>query len=712
MSLQDRSAASPTCRTLGDRVAERRRRLFVGRTAEIELFRAALHADDPPFSVLFLHGPGGIGKSRLLDRLAEYAEQAGVRVVRTDGGSLGTAPEGFAQVAAQIDVARATPPVEDGAAQRVVLVIDALGRSDALDGRIRDELIAALPDDGIAVVASRSTPGDGWNDLAWRERLRSVALRGLDAGESRELLLRSGLREHEVAEPAALAHGHPLALCLLAEIVRDRGPAAVRADGLLDADLVTVLLRRFLDTVPEARYRHALEVCALAWVTTEPLLRWVLEVEDAHDVFTWLRELSFVDAAPGGLRPHDLARDVLDGDLRWRSPEEYRRVFRRVRSYVHRSFDAPDPRQQWRALFDVKFIFRNLPGVSSPVDWASWGTLQPEPAVADDRAAICRLVEAFEGVESAELARHWLDRQPEAFIVLRDRGSALRGFLGLLDLTKATEADIAEDPVGRGRVATRHPGLAGARGRDRHPDPVRRRPRVSPGALADRERHCPWSRCGATCRCGRLAFDFLTLAEPDAWNDYFALAGLPRVAGADVVVGAHRFGLFCHDFRAVPVASMIESWEERALAQDFRRPAPGPPTPVVASKTEFANEVRQAMRDLRRPDLLARSALLRTRLVQERAAPDPPDGRCVARLLTTAAATLRDDPRDDKLWHAVRRTYLEPAGTQESAAASLGLPFSTYRRHLSRGMARIVDWCWEREVHGWPAPSVSSTEHR
>ena len=83
-----------------------------------------------------------------------------------------------------------------------------------------------------------------------------------------------------------------------------------------------------------------------------------------------------------------------------------------------------------------------------------------------------------------------------------------------------------------------------------------------------------------------LAFDFLTLAEPDAWSEYFALAGLPRVAGADVAIGAHRFGLFCHDFRAVPAASMIESWEERVLAQDFRRPEPGPPSPVVPSKSD------------------------------------------------------------------------------------------------------------------------------
>ena len=65
-------------------------------------------------------------------------------------------------------------------------------------------------------------------------------------------------------------------------------------------------------------------------------------------------------------------------------------------------------------------------------------------------------------------------------------------------------------------------------------------------------------------------------------------------------------------------------------------------------------------------------------------------------------ATLRQHPRDDKMLQAVERTYLRPAATQEAAAAALGLPFSTYRRHLSQGVARIVAWCWEREVHGVP----------
>ena len=61
---------------------------------------------------------------------------------------------------------------------------------------------------------------------------------------------------------------------------------------------------------------------------------------------------------------------------------------------------------------------------------------------------------------------------------------------------------------------------------------------------------------------------------------------------------------------------------------------------------------------------------------------------------------LRLHPRDDKLLRALERTYLRPAPTQEAAAELLGLPFSTYRRHLSQGVARIVAWLWDHEVYG------------
>jgi hypothetical protein len=124
------------------------------------------------------------------------------------------------------------------------------------------------------------------------------------------------------------------------------------------------------------------------------------------------------------------------------------------------------------------------------------------------------------------------------------------------------------------------------------------------------------------------------------------------------------------------------------------------PALLVLSQPEFDDSVRQAMRDLRRPDLLARNSLLRTRLVNDRAGDEEPTAETLKTLLSAAVETLREHPRDDKLWRALERTYVRPAATQERAAAALGLPFSTYRRHLSQGMDRVVAWLWDQEIYG------------
>ena len=55
---------------LGERPRAARCRWFVGREAERELFRAALRAEDLPVCVLHVHGPGGVGKTALLDEFA------------------------------------------------------------------------------------------------------------------------------------------------------------------------------------------------------------------------------------------------------------------------------------------------------------------------------------------------------------------------------------------------------------------------------------------------------------------------------------------------------------------------------------------------------------------------------------------------------------------------------------------------------------------
>lgn len=689
--------ARPDRETLGELLASRRRRRFVGRSAEVELFSAALAADDPTFRVLHIHGPGGIGKTSLLEVYARRAEGTGAAVVRLDGRELTPEPPAVLEALRPVlDIAAAGPATTT--AGRVVLVVDAYDRLAPVDEWVRTDLLPRLPATVLTVLAARRPPDPAWRvDPAWRDLLRVVSLRNLGPDESRQLLRRTDVDEALHDRLLAATHGHPLALSLLADVVAGGG-AAPGTDEPLPPDVVASLVRRFIEVVPTARHRRALEVCAIARVTTETLLRDVLDVDDAHDLFAWLRELSFVESGPDGVCPHDLARDVLDVDLRWRDPDGYEQVFRRVRAHIHGRLRALHGRAQQRALFDEKFVFRNLPSVLSPIDWDAWGRHPPEPAAPGDRDAVLALVAAHEGDAAAAIAEHWLDRQPGGCFVLREEG-VVRGVLMLLDLTAATPHDRAVDPGAEaawayvqrnapprtGEVVTQTRFVVD---RDAYQGPS---PTLNATPILTIQRYLATPH---------LSWDLLTLHEPEPWDDYFAIADLHRAEGGDFTVGGRRYGLFAHDFRQVPVDAWLELVTERALAQDPTVPPPPTPQAFVLSHEEFTDAVRQALGDLRRPDLLARNPLLRTALLRDRARDDQPTADDLARLIDEAINSLRAHPRDDKLLRAVERTYVHPAATQERAAAALDLPFSTFRRHLTQGVSRVVDWLWDREVYG------------
>ncbi|HSK26266.1 MAG TPA: AAA family ATPase [Jiangellales bacterium] len=689
----------------------RRRRRLVGRSAEIELVRRAL--DEPgeiSLSVLHLHGPGGVGKTTLLDAFADLAVESGATAVRVDGRDLDPSPVAVTEALGDIlDIPAGDDPISlrPGAA-RLVLLVDTYERLAALDDWFRTRFLPRLPAATLTVLAGRDRPSPAWRaEPGWGDLMRQVSLRNLDPDAGRDLLEQAGVGRNLHDRILRVTHGHPLALALVADVV-SRGGGVPAED--LPVDIVQALLPRFVDTVPDPRHRHALEACAVARSTDEALLREVLGGDDAHEVFDWLRELSFVDLAPDGLYAHDLARDVLDADLRWRDPEGYRRVFDQVRRHSLARLRASTGRAQQRAIFDLKFLFRGARIASSPVDWGSWGTYYPDRVGRADHEAVLDLVSRWEGDESARIAARWLDRQPDGFYAVRHHDGRLMGVLGLVDLTRASPGDLAADP--------------GARAAWEH---AQRRAPPRPGEvvsqcrfLLDREAYqspSPTMNAAPVLTLQRqlatpgLAWDFLTLAEPERWDAYFRAADIPRAAGADFTVGGRRYGLFAHDFRQVPIEAWTELWAERALARDEPpvTPSEASATYVVLSHPDFASAVRQGLKDLARRDLLARNPLVRTRLVAERTAGGRAAAEALQGLLREAAAALGDHPRDDKLLRAVDRTYLHPAATQEAAAAVLGLPFSTYRRHLAQGVDRIVGWLWDREVYGQERAGVSTS---
>jgi energy-coupling factor transporter ATP-binding protein EcfA2 len=685
--------------TLGDLLASRRRRRFVGRTSEVELFRVALESPEPQFVLLYIHGPPGIGKTTLLDVYAEIAAEAGASVLRLDGRDLVPSPQAVLQDLGMAEGLEADTTIDaPSGGGRMVIMFDTYERLASLDKWVRTWLVPRLPATTLTVLAGRAAPDSAWRaDPAWRELLRVVSLRNLSPEHSRQYLHACGVDPARFDQLVELAHGHPLGLSLLADVdVRGGGAAA----DPLTPDLVGTLLRRFVEIVPSEQHRRALEVCALARVTNEALLREVLGPEDAHEAFAWLRELSFVETGPEGVYPHDLARDALDADLRWRDPDGYRQLIRGIRDHINRRMLTSRGQDQQRAIADAKYMFRRLPGVPSPVAWDPWGQKHPEPAQPADREPIMDLILAWEGEESAAITARWWERQPEGFFVVRSRDGLVGGFVTVLDLTRASAKDLVADPGARAAW-----GYAELQGAPRPAETV-----TQSRFIVDRETYqgpSPTLNAVAILAMQRylgtpnLAWDFLTLVEPERWDAYFAAADQPRAEGADFSVGGRRYGLFAHDFRRVPIKALMERITERALAQDIT-PAPATIKPplLVLSQTEFDDSVRQGLRDLRRPDLLARNPLLRTRLINDRAGDDEPSAATLETLLRSAVEILREHPRDDKLWRAVERTYLRPAATQERAAAALGLPFSTYRRHLTQGVDRVLRWLWDREVYG------------
>src|SRR3712207_3689217 len=69
---------------LADRLADEQRVLFVGRTEERAIFSAAIASEELPFSVLFICGPGGVGKTSLLHELSALCRTAGLESVILD----------------------------------------------------------------------------------------------------------------------------------------------------------------------------------------------------------------------------------------------------------------------------------------------------------------------------------------------------------------------------------------------------------------------------------------------------------------------------------------------------------------------------------------------------------------------------------------------------------------------------------------------------
>ncbi|MEP7356353.1 MAG: AAA family ATPase [Anaerolineales bacterium] len=690
---------------LADRLIAARRRRFVGRSEELARFQSALVADELPFQLLYVYGPGGVGKTTLLSEFGHVAEAAGLAVLRLDGRSLEPVPAAFtAALRAALDLPpdASVPDVLAARPGRSLIVIDGYDHLAPLDDWLRDTFLPQLPDNLLLVVGDRSAPCSGWQtDPGWQTLIRTLALRNLSPEESRAYLVRREVPLAEHQKVLDFTHGHPLALSMVADVLDQRPGQSFEPEAA--PDVVKTLLEQFVQKVPGPAHRAALEACAQVRIVNEALLSEMLAMPEVHELFDWLRGLSFIEAQPAGIFPHDLAREALAADLRWRNPDWCSELHRRARAYyTTRLNQSRDPVQAQRILLDYVYLHRDNALVRPFLEWQSGGAgVLVDSARPDDLPLLVDMVRRQEGEESARLVETWF-KAGSGWLLLRAPAGAPLGFVLMLQLQQAPAALVQADPGAAAAwryLQARTPLRAGevatlfrfwmAQDTYQAVSPVQslifvhmvRHYLTTPG----------------------LAFTFLPSAEPEFWAPMFAYADLMRLPECDFEVGGRRYGVYGHDWRAMPPMAWLALLAERETAA---APAAGAPARVsepllVLSQDEFNQAVRDALRDFARPDLLRANPLLRSRMIAERAgAQAAPAERvtCLQTLLKDAGEALQASPREAKLYRAVQHTYFQPLATQEQVAELLDLPFSTFRRHLKAGMTRVAETLWDREI--------------
>ena len=407
---------------------------IVGREAEVESLQRALRGEEAP--VRWVFGVGGVGKTTLLAAFASSAAAAGVPVGRVD---LGVVPPTDEAIRA------ASAPMQAPAGAPGLVLIDTFERGEHLEPWLREQLVPALVDGTVVVVAGRNPPSPAWRlDPVWSRTLALVPLRNLDPSAADVLLERGGLPARQRERWVAASGGHPLALALLVDAHRSGALDPHEQDLLACPDVVGGLVGRLADEAPDDDHRRALEVAALARVTTEALLADVVDDELAPTLFSWLRRRPFVRVSPEGLSPHEQAREVLEAELRWRDPVRYVDLHHRVRTHLLSQLDVPG--RMDAVVADVVHLHRGSSLLSSYWEWTSFGSAVGTALGPGDDAAVLAIAERRERPADLAALRHWLVRRPDAFRVAR-RGDEVVGYLALLFFDDLTDEDLEADPV-------------------------------------------------------------------------------------------------------------------------------------------------------------------------------------------------------------------------------------------------------------------------
>jgi hypothetical protein len=631
-----------------------------------------------------VHGPGGIGKTTLLEAFARQARARGCRVHYVDARDVECSVAGVSAAVAAGSTSAAASADATAADGGDVLLLDGYELLAPLDRWIRERLVPARPAGSVTVLAGRDPPSAGWRlDPGWQRLARVHELGRLDDEESNRLLAGLGVSGPRRDALVRVARGYPLVLAMLSEpTIGNQAPAHV-ADT---PDLVSRLCELILDDVPDEAHRTGLATCAHATRMTQDLLRRTVGPR-ADEVWTWLESRPYVRRGEFGLFLHDVVRELFEAEFAQRAPEAYADLHRRVRGYFLERITDPQEPHPDRAAAEILLIHRRSPLSAQTDAMRSSGMPPVRTAWPEEHATVVELIRERHGADEAAWAGWWIERRPQGLHRVRLDGELLAFALHI----EVEAGEEVPDPVVRAaidavaRACPLRPGERLGLGR-------------SLGVRGADESHPLYLLIGGVSSLLEwvrrpVAWSLEIATDPALWGPFFEYLGMRALA--DVRIGTAASTVYGWDRRRFPVGAFFELMARRELTGETGPPPLDLLRPAPMSRAAFEDAVVAALRVLTRPDRLAASPLLGTALVDP-AASDP--AAALSSRLRDAVRHLGEERQGAEHRRVLETTYLTRVPSQEAAAELLRLPFSTYRRHLAKATERMVDVLWAVEI--------------
>jgi Transcriptional regulatory protein, C terminal/AAA ATPase domain len=449
---------------LGDIVSERALAAFAGRAREVETLLQLFEKGGP--LALYVHGVAGIGKSSLLEVFAARVRSRGGRVVRIDCRTVEPTVHGFLT---ELSDALGEPllSVEEAVErlssfdEMVVIAMDTYEVFRLMDTWVRQVFVPSLPVNARVAIASRNPPSPAWRTApGWQGLFRGLTLEPLSEAEALAYLAMSGVAPDVARRINRLARGHPLALGMATSIVLSEAGRTIDETGL--HQVIEALSRSYIEAVPDAITRRALEASSVVRCVTEPLLHALLPETPPRDTLERLAALPFVEPGRDGVFIHDAVRSAIASSLATRDPDSHRAYRRAAWAFLQNRLRLAHGRiEPWRYTADLLFLIQN-PVLREGFFPSGPHPLAVEPATAGDEPAVRQIVDETAASERDALFAWW-QHHSDAFRIVRDRDGGACGLCVMIRAADLNEGVDACDPVAaawRRDVARRDPSAA------------------------------------------------------------------------------------------------------------------------------------------------------------------------------------------------------------------------------------------------------------